>query len=233
MNDRQNAKWHMYRSVNNTCKKYETEYTHIGALKEAVNDLDKGINDIDREAQQQWSTQSKVSSIEKNELEIHLVQTTIKVSSLLYVYAFTTHDNELLVKTSTFKSILYRMHDNEKLVFAKSLASQIVPRLDVLAPYGINEALLKELEQAIADYDAAITKPRDTITEKKQYTGNLVRLFANVDSILYDRLDKLMVNFKVVPSAFFTDYTNARNLIITSARKKKSGGDAAESVGAE
>jgi hypothetical protein len=221
----------MYRSVSNTCKKYENEYAHIDAFTEAVNDLDKGINDIDWEVQQQWSTQPKASTGEKNDQETRLVQTTIKASSLLYVYAFTTHKKELLVKTSTYKSILYRMHDNEKLVFSKFIAAEITRHLNMLAPYGIDGALLEELEHAIADYEAVITKPRDTILEKKQYTGNLVRLFAHVDSILYDRLDKLMVKFKVVPSAFFTDYTNARNLINTSVRKKKS--DEAESAEGE
>ncbi|MDR0630628.1 MAG: hypothetical protein LBF70_01150, partial [Holosporales bacterium] len=58
------------------------------------------------------------------------------------------------------------------------------------------------------------------------YTGNLAKAFAEADSILYDGLDKLITRFKTSDPAFYTDYKNARNLIMQGTRKKsKKDGD--------
>jgi hypothetical protein len=86
--------------------------------------------------------------------------------------------------------------------------------------YGVDEPLRNELEQSIAAFNAMIAQPRGAVVEKKQYTGNLAKAFAEADSILYDGLDKLITKFKTSVPAFYTDYKNARNLIVQSAHKK-------------
>jgi hypothetical protein len=46
-------------------------------------------------------------------------------------------------------------------------------------------------------------------------------LFAETDSVLYDRLDKLVTLFKTSAPDFYALYRNARNIIDTAKRSRK------------
>jgi hypothetical protein len=46
-------------------------------------------------------------------------------------------------------------------------------------------------------------------------------LFVRADSIIYDKLDKLIRLFKTSSPEFFALYGNARNIVNTAARKRK------------
>jgi hypothetical protein len=59
------------------------------------------------------------------------------------------------------------------------------------------------------------------VEESKQQTANLVHLFAYTDTLLHDRLNKLMRVFKDTEPDFYGLYFNARNVINTAARKRK------------
>jgi len=61
----------------------------------------------------------------------------------------------------------------------------------------------------------------DTIGERKQKTTNLMQLFASLDSIFYDKLDKLMVLFKQSRPDFYDEYRTARNIIFPNEGKSK------------
>jgi hypothetical protein len=53
------------------------------------------------------------------------------------------------------------------------------------------------------------------------YTDSLRELFVAADSIVYDKLDKLIRLFNSSSPEFFTLYGNARNIINTAVRKRK------------
>ena len=61
----------------------------------------------------------------------------------------------------------------------------------------------------------------DTIGERKQKTTNTVQLLAKIDSLFYDKLDKMIVLFKKTNPDFYDEYRTARNFINTTARKSK------------
>jgi hypothetical protein len=197
---------------------------------DAVDELRDILNVIDREILQQRGAISKGVSLTKNELEVKMVQATITVAGLMYRYAFKTKNNDLLVKTNINKNVLYHLPDVEAIATARSIAAEMNRFEKELEAYGVDESLRNELEQAIAGFQAALVQPRDIIVEKKQYTGNLAKAFAEADSILYDGLDKLIVRFKTSDPAFYTDYKNARNLIVQSSHRKggKKDGDEKE-----
>jgi hypothetical protein len=187
---------------------------------ETVNEFRNSLDVIDKEAQRQVGTTSKGTSLTKNELEVKMVQTAVTVAGLMSVYAFRTKNNDLLVKTNINKNALYHLPDAEAIFTVRDLAAEMQRYAGELETYGVDASLRNELEEAITGFQASLAQPRDVIVEKKQYTGNLAKAFAEADSILYDSLDKLIVRFKTSAPAFYTDYQNARNLIVQGARKK-------------
>ncbi|MDR0605664.1 MAG: hypothetical protein LBG80_15310, partial [Bacteroidales bacterium] len=78
------------------------------------------------------------------------------------------------------------------------------------------------LQNVINEYEPLIIAPRAVVSKTKQITANLAHIFADADTLLNDRLDKLMSIFKTSAPDFYAEYFNSRNVINTSARKKPS-----------
>ncbi|MDR1407255.1 MAG: hypothetical protein LBJ23_04315 [Tannerella sp.] len=226
MNDRQNAKITMYQTVYNTCLEYASVYSNVPAFVNALEEVNKGIRQIREVERRQADALSKGVTQEKTGVEEALIQSLLKVSGALYVYAFETDNSDLSLKTNLNKTQLFKMEDNVFLMTANDIASKAAEAGTALQHYGIGRAELTELTERTAAYESLIVKPRTVIGEHKIHTTTLTRLFAETDSVLYDKLDRLINLFKVSVPEFYLGYKNARNVINLSARRKKTAGEA-------
>jgi hypothetical protein len=150
-----------------------------------------------------------------------MIDRCVKVSNALYVIGFSTGDKSLIVLSSLSPASFYRLEDNAKLSLANKVYDQAMTQATALADYGYDAAALEEIQTANEPYHSLIAQPMDTICLRKQKTIDLKHLFAELDSILYDRLDKLMVLFMDSNPDFYGQYRTARNVIDTSTRHKK------------
>jgi hypothetical protein len=222
MNDRQNAKLKMYQNVLNVCNEHSQEYAGIPALGNAVNELKQRVSDIQSATQQQTESSPKGVTKDKRDAIDNLTDISLKIANSLYVYGFDTGNNRLLEKVSVNKRMFYNVHDQTALTLAKIIAVEAKANDVSLLDYGINEADITALDAAITQVDKLINAPSGVIGERKMYTGNLRELFVAADSIIYDKLDKFIRLFKTLSPEFFTLYSNARNVVNTAARKRKS-----------
>jgi hypothetical protein len=223
MTDRQNAKLNMYQKVLDVCNEYKKEYAGIPALVTAVNGLKTRVSEIQSVTQHQTGTVSKGATKDKSDVFDRLVELALKVANPIYVYAFDTSNNRLLQKVNVNKSMFYRNHDQETLTLAKIILAEANAYSTALTDYGVNNADFAELETAISQLEGLITAPSGVIGEHKLYTSNLRELFVAADSIIYDKLDKLIGLFKSSKPEFFALYSNARNVVNTAARKRREG----------
>jgi hypothetical protein len=218
MNDHQEAKLRMYRTVSETCHNNEQTYAGTPVFVNSVMLLDNGIDAITRGAQQQSGTLTGGVSQEKSKAAETLALESVKTANALYVYAIDTNNRTLQAKVSVNKSMFYNGHDVDALVLAKNIADEAHNYAPVLAGYGIDAVAIAALDTAVTAFESLIVKPQTTISERKMYTGNIKQLFAETDSIIYDRLDKLVVLFKTSAPDFYALYKNARNIIDTARR---------------
>jgi hypothetical protein len=221
MNDRQNAKLNMAQRVSDTLTSYTGTFTNIPPMVLAATELSANIADIREAETAQDSVSVPVSTSEKREAEGRMIDRCVKVSNALYVIGFSTGDKSLIVLSSLSPASFYRLEDNAKLSLANKVYNQAMTQAAALADYGYDAAALEDIHTAIERYHSLIAQPMDTICLRKQKTTDLKHLFAKLDSILYDRLDKLMVLFKDSNPDFYGQYRTARNVIDTSARHKK------------
>jgi hypothetical protein len=222
MTDKQDAKLSMYQKVLNVCNEYEREYAGTPAFTDAVRELKTRTEEIRTVSQQQTETVSKGATKDKNSAIDSLTELSLKIANPLYVYAFNTENNRLLEKVNVNKSAFYRKHDSAALTLAKIIAAEADANKDVLRDYGVTDGDRSDLDAAIAQLGDLINTPSGVIGERKMYTDNLRGLFVAADSIVYDKLDKLIRLFKISSPDFFALYGNARNIINTAARKRKS-----------
>jgi hypothetical protein len=221
MTDRQEAKFSMYQKVLNVCEEHRQEYADVPAFVNAVNELDQQVTNIQSATQQQTETNPKGATKDKNSAIDSLVELSLKVANPVYVYAFDTQNNSLLQKVNVNKSMFYNIHDRAALTVAKIIADEAKVNRDALRNYGVSDDNIADLDTAIEQLEKLLTAPSGVIGERKMYTGNLKELFAAADSIVYDKLDKLIRLFKTSSPEFFNLYSNARNVVNTSARKRK------------
>jgi hypothetical protein len=199
---------------------YAPVYSGVSAFSSSLEALNQGIAHIRETERQQADAEVKGPSLEKAGVEDHLVQSLLKVSSAVYVYAFESGDKDLQVKSNLNKSMLYRMENNVLLATANEIVAKVAVLIQQLTGYGISQADLGELAGHTAAFESLIVRPRTIIDKHKLYTQNLTRLFSETDSILYDKLDKLIYLFKASSPDFYHNYKIARNIINTSVRKR-------------
>ncbi|MDR2563081.1 MAG: hypothetical protein LBC98_03980 [Prevotellaceae bacterium] len=221
MTDKQEAKLSMYQSVNAVCQNNSQVYSSVPAMTKAVVELGGGISSILQAAGQQSSTTSQGATMEKNRALDAMASVALKLGNALYVYAFDVKNGDLLTLTSISKSGFYNGHVNEALVLARNISSAAQEHLPELGEYGVDQAIITKLNETIAALENVYNNPRVAIEEHKVYTGNIKQLFARVDSVLHDRMDKLVTLFKESDPNFYALYKNARNIIDTAKRTRK------------
>jgi hypothetical protein len=220
MNDRQNAKLNMAQRVSDVCAENRNLYGTITPFTTAVDELNTSIEDIRRVEKEQSSTSVTGASRVKHEAEDAMVDQSLMTANCLYVIGFTTHDPELLLLSSVSAASFYKTEGNEKLALATRILDLATQHAAELAPYGETVGVAR-MQEVIERYRPTISKPMNTIGNRKQKTTSLYQLFAALDSVFYDKLDKLIVLLKQSHSDFYNEYKTARNLINTSARHRK------------
>jgi hypothetical protein len=221
MTDRQEAKLNMYQKVVNVCDEHAQEYAGVPAVVTAVNHLKGQVSEIVVVAKQQTGTKPQGATKNKSEAFDRMVVLSLKIANPLYALAFETGDNRLLKKVAVNKNEFYNVHAQKALSLAQNIADEAAAYSGKLYDYGINDADRAELNDAIVKATELKLAPTGVITERHNYTGNLRQLFVATDSIIYDRLDKLMIPFKTSSPDFYALYSNARNVVNTAARKRK------------
>jgi hypothetical protein len=221
MTDKQNAKLNMAQRVSDTLASHSGTYSKISPMVLAATELSANIADIREAETAQDSVSISLSTSEKRDAEGQMVDLCVKASNALYVIGFSTGNKSLLELSGLSPASFYRLEDNAKLSLANRVYAHAITQVAALADYGYDAAALEDIHTAIEQYQSLIARPMDMINLRKQKTTDLKHLFAKLDSILYDRLDKLIVLFKDSNPDFYGQYRTARNFIDTSVRHKK------------
>jgi hypothetical protein len=221
MNNRQNEKLNMFQATLDVCDSNSGTYQNTPVFTTAVYDFNSVVSEIRLTDQDRDKMIVQSASSEKTDYEDKLISISIKVGNLVYVYAFDNNDQLLLSLTSVNKGMFFSAEGNKKLSMAKNIHQSASAIVDKLLYYGVTNEMLDELQKAISNYEEIIVKPRDVSVVHKNYTYKLKTLFAKADSILYDKLDKLIVLFKDSHPDFYNEYKSARNVLSISKRHRK------------
>jgi hypothetical protein len=221
MTEKQNAKKDMYQAVLQVLLENQSYYKEIPVFEEAVTEMENTLIQMGDLVKQQIKATLKGIMNTKNEIETHLVNETLKISAVLSVLVKDLKDENLLIEVLLTKSMMYHSPKNEMLNMSQRVLAKATTYAHELQDYGIKDTDILTLQTLVNDYDKIMTVPRVVISESKQATATLVELFAYADTLLNDRLDKLMQLFKDSAPDFYALYFNTRNIINTAARKRK------------
>lgn len=142
-----------------------------------------------------------------------LISKLLVVTGALEAYAAVIHDEVLLNFADYTQSDLKKLADNMLTQTANNIVAKANSLLPALASYGIDVALLTDLQTTVTDYATFVESPRLARIAKKTATGNIKTLIKEIDAILKTVLDMLIVQFKVTAPDFFTGYKSARIIV--------------------
>jgi hypothetical protein len=222
MTDRQNDKLNMHIEVRDFCRTNDSAWKPIPVFGRYVNELAGHVDHANAIVKQQQGVPVKGVTAQKGTAEDVLVQECLAVGGALYALGFDSGEPALMETGTVNRNALYQQHGHLTLAKARNIAEAAWARTAQLADYGVGEDELAALNAAIAAYEALILSPREAISERKQYTGSLAQTLAAADSVLTDKMDRIVARFKNSNPAFYNGYKNARAIKDSGHRKATS-----------
>lgn len=221
MNDIQNANLNMFQAVSNVLEMYKGKFSGVSVFTSASTQLVEKIGEIRELDKNRSAKDVKIPSNEKQSAKETLVSRAVTVARIANVYAFDEGNTDLQMQTNVVKSQFYKSQHNVMLHLAKTIYEKVLEYKEPLQAYGLTDELMAQLAQSITAFEALISSPRDLVVERSGETRSLSELFAEVKSLLYDRIDKLMAQYKVSEPQFYEAYFSARKVVNTSYRKQE------------
>jgi hypothetical protein len=213
----------MYRNVLDVVNTHKNAWETSEPFKTEVDNLDVNVKDIDEKSQRLKGSQSV--SEEKKQMCQKMLGAALVVSGTGAAYASQIKDMGLKAKFNFTKSELSK--GNEKEVYNRciniSLAAE--PILDKLLAFNMPADQLTLLNQAASAFDKLISAPREVRKADKSTKEEMKAVYDECDTLLDERLDKMMLIYKKSYPDFFIEYTNAR-IIGGWHRKNDDEGDA-------
>jgi len=187
--------WNMKPAFVSAFDAFDLKLTRIGELVEVQQTPTTGVR------------KDKLQALEL------MVERTLTVAGAVFAYASTIGNQTLRDAMDVTETELKQGRDSivvERCRVVHTLASPLVL---LLAPYGVVQADLDDLDAAIVAFGGMIAAPRVAITTRKGATAELKTVLSEMDALLTDKMDKLMLQFKPVAPQFYADYFNARILV--------------------
>ncbi|MBI9062218.1 MAG: hypothetical protein JEZ14_09525 [Marinilabiliaceae bacterium] len=201
-------------------KKNSEKFAHIVAMVKTVTNLDNLVVENDNLATRVENIPA-VTSGNKKIARADLVAVSLKVSSVLKVYAYLTKNQNLTNFVVTSESVLMeRMPQQDFLVYCKNLAKNIAPLLEPLVDYGLTSEMAQELATEINDYETVMTQPREMINTRKTTNELIEDKLEAIYLLLTNQLDPFMELFKD-DTELYSGYKAARMIVDPATRSRK------------
>ena len=212
MNAIQEAKLKMYRATEIYCDDNAAIINSNVAFLAAYNNFKANIESIITTAQADGVPTTGITADKMNSKQ-KLCRMTAETAGVIYAYAVTVGDNTLKMAVDFPISDLTRMREDSLAARCQNIHDAGVANLAALADYGIMQAALDNLQAQIDAYSADTPKTRAAISQRKTTTGNLAALFDETDTLLRDRMDRLVQTFKAAYPDFVQTYEATRRTI--------------------
>lgn len=212
MNALQEAKLKMYRATESYCDANAAVVASNVAFQTAFNNFKENIASIIGIAQSDGVPTTGITA-GKNNSKQKLAQTTADTAGVIYAYAVTVGDDALKMAVDLTVSDLTRMREDSLAARCQNVRDAGDANLAALKDYGVTKAALDDLQTQIDRYSADTPKTRAAISRRKTTTANLAALFDETDTLLKDRMDRLVQTFKATNPDFIQTYETARRIV--------------------
>lgn len=212
MNITQKNKLNMYIVVLQFLANNMPVWSVITAFNTAVTFLTTKLAALQQQVGIQ-STQIVGYATAKKGKKKNLIDKIIILTGALKAYAVIINDDVLFAMANYSKSKLRKQADNILTETANSMFSKANSLGVLLAPYGIDAAMLADFQLIINDYVSFVESPRLARVARKTATGNIKSLIKEIDAALKSETDLLILQLAAAHPDFFNGYKAGRIII--------------------
>ena len=187
-------------------------------IKTAITELNKGKGKAEKLIQKQEMLKKPSGDAKLNQKKL-VTDLLLPIIGAIYAWAADTNNEELKQKFSLSKKNLLKGREMVVVERLLGILDMITPYTESLIPYGITEEMILECYSAIMLFKAMLPKSREKQKVLKTVTEQLKNEIDDCVVTLEERIDKMMLNYKMPQPDFYTEYTNAR--IIGGWEKKE------------
>lgn len=217
MKKNQNTKLPMNLTVQKVCRDNQSIWIGIPAFETAFNEFESLQEKISNTLGKQGSNIKGVTQ-DKTAVRKALADITLEVARALFAYASDKNDLSLKARADVTGSDLEHTRGSETLAICQTVFNEVQTLTDQLVSYGITQNEMNDFMNIIDAFSTLLPAPRTAISERKGATDELAKLFAKTDHILKEKLDKLILKFKISNPEFYRLYFDARIIVDIGGR---------------
>ena len=209
-----------------TTEDYAPVYSSHVAFTEGVETLGETITALD--AQIQAAQGNPGATTAKEQARLNLCAIAVEVIGAVKAYCAVAQEPELLGKVSFSASTICAGKVSEVVGRCKNVWQAATDNAPALVKYGVTNAKLTKLNNAIKAFDQMKTAPRQQTAIKSAARKLIPVLVNSATGILREQLDQLMPQFKASDPGFCNAYFAAR--VVVNQGKRANNADNAASV---
>jgi hypothetical protein len=208
----------MFKTVEQYFDQHDSVWNGRTPLAAAVQEFKTKIEEIDAAAQTQetpvtGATEDKAAARDELEDDLFLM------CEALGVLAHTSNDHDLEALVDVSPSSLDKLGDEELSNRATNVLARANTKKTELEALQVTQANIDELEDALQAFQAAKAKPRTAVVERSVQTQSLSSLVREANSILRDRIDRLVNLLRRENLEFVAGYRSARVVVDRTGRR--------------
>ena len=205
----QSNRYNMIKGVIAVLRGGITKVAVVPAIAAALARLEQIVETISiKELERSDDTTGKLDV--RDNVEDMLVEALVPVASALTAYASVTKNVELFEKAKIKKAAMYRLRDNELVLKAKAILTLAQQYIDKLGDYAVTAQSLNDLQQYIADFEAAIANVDKGHSGRSGARIAVHDAFDAADDVLKNQLDKMMETVRKTDPQLYNEYISAR-----------------------
>ena len=210
----------MFYAVNTCVDTHVAVWTPLVPYGTAVTAFKAKITEIEQEVETQ-GTELDGYAMDKGAKKESMVRAGLSVANKVFAFAEDTSATVLREKMDVSYSDLIAPRDAVVAQKCQGIHDEANAVIASLASYGVLPADLTALQGMIDKYELVISAPRTAITVRKGATEQIEQLVREGTTILTNRMDKLMADFKGTNPDFYQEYFDARIVVNTGAKKEE------------
>jgi hypothetical protein len=222
MNAIQQNKLAMFLAVLGVMDKYHSVWSTMTALAEIVTRLANFTTAIQDKSGVQGTPSTGIAG-GKRRTRMDMIQQALAIAGDLQALATKTNDSTLRGKVAFELTDLVRLNETSVAPRCQQIHDLAKTNAIELRNYGVTTSDITTLQTVIDAYNAALTRPRELVSGRKEVTGSIAQDEIAADTLLRNELDPAMRKFKIKDAAFFGEYANARMIIDLGERHEKAG----------
>jgi len=219
MNDVLENKLSRNLAVASFLRQFESIWTASAVLGASVTELESLIDQV-QAINAELAADARGFAILKSNKRADMVDFGKKVQSGVLAYAGSIGDVVLLKQVGFPESSLEKRRDTSIIEVMQLISGTASTLVAEITPYGVDQALIDDLDAKIADFELIVQKPRTVSSEYSAKNKDVVLLMKQIDLLMNGKIRYLLLPFKHTHQTFYNGYKKA-NMIIDLGRRKR------------